>query len=244
MRRRVDLIVALTGAMAASQVASAGEVSVDPTLISKGVALYQENCSVCHGENGDGKGPLSTGFSSAPRDLTTGIFKLRSTDIGQFPTKADLTKTIRQGITGSYGASMPGFEHFSQSDLDAVIEVVRYLAGIDEFGTPIAPTSRPVPADLARGEDLYVKLNCVSCHGAAGDGQGDLASGLKDATGNAIQPADFRVGDFKGVFFNDYVWMVIYTGLSGTPMPAFGLNNTPEDIWALTEYIMKFNTQE
>lgn len=244
MRGQTTLIIVLTGGLAVSQGASAGEVSIDRNLIAKGVTLYQENCSVCHGENGDGAGPLASGFSSAPRNLTTGIFKLRSTGIGQFPTKDDLTRTIQNGITGSYGASMPGFAEFSQQDLDALIEVIRYLAGIDEFGIAIAVPPRPETADVERGQALYARLNCVSCHGAEGNGQGDLAPNLKDATGNQIRPADFRVGNFKGGNTPEDVWMRIYTGLAGTPMPAFGNNNPPEDIWALTEYILKFKNQE
>lgn len=244
MRRQVTAIIALTGAMVANHGASADGVSVDRSLISKGVTLYQENCAVCHGENGDGAGPLASGFSSTPRNLTTGIFKLRSTGIGQFPTKADLAKTIQQGITGSYGASMPAFEDFSQNELDALIEVIRYLGGIDEFGTAIVAPPRPKTAELERGEALFTTLNCVSCHGENGDGHGDLAPNLKDATGNPIQPADFQVGDFKGGNTPEDVWMRIFTGLSGTPMPAFGNNNTPEDIWAVTEYILKFKNQE
>ena len=244
MRNKITVIIALTGALVPSLGVSADGVSVDRSLISKGVTLYQENCSVCHGENGDGAGPLASGFSSTPRNLTTGIFKLRSTGIGQYPTKEDLTKTIQQGITGSYGASMPGFEELSENDLDALIEVIRYLAGIDEFGTAIAASPRPKAANLEHGKTLYTKLNCISCHGEKGDGQGDLAPNLKDATGNRIQPANFQVGAFKGGNTPEDVWMRITTGLSGTPMPAFGNNNSPEDIWALTEYILKFKSQE
>ena len=244
MRFQITVILALAGTLAASLGVSADGVNVDRSLISKGVTLYQENCSVCHGENGDGAGPLASGFSSTPRNLTTGIFKLRSTGIGQHPTKQDLSRTIQQGITGSYGASMPGFEELSENDLDALIEVIRYLAGIDAFGTAIVVPPRPKTADVQRGEALYAKLNCISCHGEKGDGQGDLAPGLKDATGNHIQAANFRVGAFKGGNTPEDVWMRITTGLAGTPMPAFGNNNAPEDIWALTEYILKFKSQE
>jgi len=227
-----------------SQQANAEQVSVDPSLIAGGVTLYQENCSVCHGVDGNGDGPLASGFSTAPRNLTKGSFKLRSTGVGQFPTRNDLAKTIKHGITGSYGASMPGFEGFSENDLDSVIEVIRYLAGIDEFGTPITPTPRPVPADLDRGKAVFKELHCFTCHGESGDGQGILAAGLKDSDGHPILPADFRTGEFKGGNDPEDVWMRIYTGLAGTPMPAFGFNTPPEDIWAVTEYILKFRNEE
>lgn len=227
--------------LAFSQVSSADENRFDPDLISEGAPLFLEHCAICHGSEGDGKGPLASGFSPAPRDFITGNFKFRSTDVGEPASKEDLLATISNGITGSYGQSMPAFAFLSQREQRSLVEVIRYLSGIEEFGTPVSAPRRPERAELAKGKTLYQELNCAGCHGEAGDGKGDLAEGLKDADGNQIRPADFRAGQFKGGGEPEDIWMRIYAGLDGTPMPAFGRNTSEADIWAVTEYIMTFD---
>jgi mono/diheme cytochrome c family protein len=206
-----------------------------------GVPLFLEHCAVCHGSEGDGKGPLASGFSPAPRDFTTGSFKFRSTGVGEPVSESDLVATIGNGITGSYGKSMPAFEFLNERELQSLVEVIRYLSGIEQFGTSVVPPPRPRNVDLARGQALYQELSCGSCHGPGGDGKGELADGLEDERGDRIRPADFRTGQFKGGNAPENIWMRIYAGLEGTPMPAFGRNSSEADIWAVTEYVMTFS---
>lgn len=37
--------------------------------LAKGKALYSENCAVCHGDSGDGKGPAAAGMSPPPANF-------------------------------------------------------------------------------------------------------------------------------------------------------------------------------
>ncbi len=221
--------------------AAAQDVEIDRELFSTGMALYIDNCAVCHGENGDGKGSLASGFSPRPRDLTVGVFKFRSTEVGEFATKEDLFATIRNGIKGSYGQTMPQFRHLTDDDLTALAEVIRVASDAPGFGTAIVPPPRPVNADVARGEVLFQEFNCVGCHGEKGDGRGVLAAGLVDSDGLSIMPADLRVGQFKGGNEPEHIWMRLYTGIDGTPMPNFGRNTPGEDLWALVEYVLTFS---
>ncbi len=231
-------------ALAAEQVAGADLIGLDPSLISEGTTLYLEHCSVCHGREADGKGPLASGFTPSPRDFTKGNFKFRSTKVGEAPTQADLTKTIKNGITGSYGQSMPAFDFFTDRELAALAEVIGLVAGIKEYATPVAPPPRPRRANIAKGKALFQELLCARCHGDKGDGQGVLAATLKDESGKSIRPADFRKGQFKGGNAPEDIWMRIYAGLDGTPMPAFGRNTSAADIWAVTEYVMTLSNKE
>jgi mono/diheme cytochrome c family protein len=235
---------ALGALVAFAQPVKAGQPEFDPALIATGTTLYMEHCSVCHGVEADGKGPLASGFLPRPRNFTVGNFKLRSTEVGEPPSTADLERTIKHGIQGSYGRTMPAFESLSQQDVAALIEVIRYVAGVDQLGKPVAVPPRPARSDLKLGEQLYSELTCLDCHGEAGDGQGILAKTLKDANGDPIQPADFRTGQFKGGNSPEDIWTRVYAGLEGTPMPAFGRNSTADEIWAVTEYIMKFSAQK
>ena len=219
----------------------AQQVDANPALFAEGVDLYADHCSICHGDEGDGNGPLADSFSPPPRDLVNGSFKFRSTGLGEMPTEADLRKTIQNGIAGPNGRSMPSFYYLSDREIRALAEVIRVIAGSYEFGTAVIPSQRPTTPDLVLGKKLYTDLNCAGCHGDEGDGNGVLAPELLDSNGLLIKPADLRLGQFKGGNEPKDIWMRVYAGLDGTPMPSFGRNSTGDEIWAVVEYVIKFS---
>jgi mono/diheme cytochrome c family protein len=56
-------IIVLTGVLtAANAAAQSGE-------IARGRALYRDHCAVCHGRNGDGKGPMARAMTTPPANL-------------------------------------------------------------------------------------------------------------------------------------------------------------------------------
>jgi cytochrome c oxidase cbb3-type subunit I/II len=240
MRYATIIAFGFAAGLAASKPSLAEELNANPELFARGMDLYLENCAVCHGDNGDGKGSLATGFTPRPTDFTTGAFKIKSSEPGEFPTQQDIMATITLGITGSYGTTMPSFVQFSPEELTALAEIVRVAAGAPEFGTSVIVPERPANADPARGEQLYRELGCIDCHGENGDAQGVLAGELVDAQGQSILPADFRTGEFKGGNEPTDTWTRIYTGLEGTPMPSFSQIASGDDIWALVDYIEDF----
>lgn len=215
--------------------------AIDPKIFSQGLVLYNENCAICHGENGEGDGRLASGFSPRPANFSMGLFKFRSTHVGEFPTPTDLAKTIRNGINGSYGRTMPAFSAFDDGELRALAEVVRAAAGAPEFGTLVEVPPRPQNVDLAAGAALFTQLNCVECHGLTGDGQGRMAATLIDTTGNQIRPANFQTGKFKGGDRPEDIWKRISIGLDGTPMPSFGRGLSGEKLWPLVDYVLSFS---
>ncbi len=106
----------------------------------------------------------------------------------------------------------------------------------------VAPTVKPpedVGASIARGKDLYLdkKLQCLSCHGETGRGDGAGTDLLKDDWGFKIVPADLTKGIYRGGSRPKDLWLRIYSGVKGTPMPAFNGALTPEQIWDVVNYV-------
>jgi mono/diheme cytochrome c family protein len=91
-------------------------------------------------------------------------------------------------------------------------------------------TENTNPQELASAATLYNK-NCAACHGETGGGDGPVASlTVKSPIAFADQP---------------YMWMrrddVLYAktrrGGMGTDMPNFGTLFTPDETWALVDYL-------
>jgi mono/diheme cytochrome c family protein len=58
-----------------------------------------------------------------------------------------------------------------------------------------------------------------------------------DAENNPIKPFNFREGVLKGGTRVEDVYRTFYTGLAGTPMPAFAGILNDEENWHLVSYI-------
>lgn len=93
--------------------------------LAEGSQIFARRCQPCHGVNGDGAGPVSKYLKPLPRDYTKGIFKFVSTPLGSRPTRSDLLRTLRRGVTGT---SMPSFADLAPEDLEAVVDYVIYLS--------------------------------------------------------------------------------------------------------------------
>jgi len=48
--------------------------------VDEGRQVYNQVCTTCHGEKGDGKGPAGAALNPPPRDFTKGDFKYGGTD--------------------------------------------------------------------------------------------------------------------------------------------------------------------
>lgn len=83
------LILFVGGFIAASLIVFPGLAASEKGNAKKGFTVYMENCTPCHGPDGDGQGPL--GPKLGARDFTKGIFKKGSSD-------KQLYNTISNGI--------------------------------------------------------------------------------------------------------------------------------------------------
>jgi len=228
-------------------------------ILSRGKELFAKQCSICHGDSGDGTGKFAYLMNPRPRNLQKGDFKLATTQ-NQVPSEEDLLRTISRGMPGS---AMPPWGHLPLSDLRALVAFVRDIrirgvgqeaqtlvakgdleaSALEPFvnsrttpGPPVIVPPEPAADDIRwfNGRRIYLEA-CASCHGA--DGQ-PVADAVKyDAEGYPVPPRSFVNGIFKGGSEGHQLYVRIVKGLKGTPMPASEGAYTNDEVWDLIHYV-------
>lgn len=119
--------------------------------LQQGRAVFQMNCAVCHGANGEG---------GRGADLTAGLYRRGGKD-------AELYASIRYGIPGTDMAPV----RISDADVWKVVLWVKHLGsqGLTE----------KAPGDVANGRMLFQGLGCRVCHSINKEG-GALGPDLTD----------------------------------------------------------------
>ncbi|MGH7304253.1 MAG: c-type cytochrome [Candidatus Rokuibacteriota bacterium] len=220
-------------ALVAAVLGLAASASGQPAELAQGERIFRDNCAVCHGEAGNGRGMAAHHFKMPPRDLTKGRFKFRSTASGQVPTDADLARTIVEGIPST---GMVPQNHLSPAEVRAVIEFIKSLS--PRFAQAPAPRLAPIPAAtattpeaIARGAKIYVKGECAECHGREARGDGPSAKDL------SVKPSDLTRRPLKsGPTAGDIVRTLV-TGLDGTPMPSYYQVLEDDELWDLAYWL-------
>lgn len=230
------LAVALHGTLA-----SGAHAAFEPVLL-EGRSLYLRNCATCHGDQGNGKGPSAASLPNQPRDFTRGKFKFKSTVSGP-PLLADLIRTIENGLKGT---PMQGWKFLlSEAEIEAVARTIRTFTPVSD-GTPtpvfLSPPPPPSPRLVSMGRELYQDAGCVECHGERGNGNGPKAASLRDDQGANIRPANFLKGSFKGGKSPEAIFLVLTTGMEGTPMPSYADSLPEESRWALAHFVLSLNS--
>jgi cytochrome c oxidase cbb3-type subunit 2 len=212
----------------------------DPAAAARGHKVFNRYCISCHGVEGDGRGPSADWLDPRPRVLTSGVFKFRSTPSGTLPTDADLLRTITNGL---HHTNMPRWAPLSAHEREDVVQYVKTLSprfASEPAATPIAIPARPAftPAIVAKGKDVWGKMQCATCHGDTGKGDGPSAPTLRDDWGYPITPRDFTTAPLKVGDEPEDLYRTFLTGLNGSPMPSFAeAGLTPDDAWALVAYV-------
>jgi len=228
-------------------------------ILSRGKELFAKQCSICHGETGDGAGTFAYLMNPRPRNLQQGNFKLSTTQ-NQIPTDDDLLRTISRGMPGS---AMPPWGHLPLSDLQALVRYVRQIhlgaskvdvesqvahgahstseatelvAKRTQPGSPLIVPPEPAFDDLGwfRGRRVYLEA-CASCHGADGH---PVADAVKfDNEGYPVPPRSFVNGIFKGGSEGHQLYARIVKGIKGTPMPSSEGAYSNDEVWDLIHYV-------
>ncbi|MEN6450629.1 MAG: c-type cytochrome [Thermoguttaceae bacterium] len=119
--------------------------------------LFRRHCAGCHGVSGDGAGPAAAALDPYPRDFRDGVFKFTSTAGGAKPLRADLLRTLRQGV---HGTAMPSFQKLTDRQLEALVACVQYLAirGETELYViqQVVDDDAPLPLDASEVIDAIV----------------------------------------------------------------------------------------
>jgi mono/diheme cytochrome c family protein len=121
------------GTFAAPRIVGRDDVPLEH--LKHGQAVYQLRCAQCHGDSGDGNGPVADQMYPRPRDYQKGIFKFTSTGYGAKPLRSDLVRTLQRGIRGT---SMPAFNLLPMADLEAVVDYVLVLTHRGELAETLA----------------------------------------------------------------------------------------------------------
>jgi mono/diheme cytochrome c family protein len=210
-----------------------------------GKRLYQKYCSQCHGDKGDGEGYATPHLYPRPRDFTTGKFKVRTTPNGALPTHQDLVNIIRRGMPYT---SMPAWPNLSDQDVTNLAYFITTFSADfsskDNVPQPVPLPSAPSMTDqsIELGKKLYVDTGCVKCHGTLGRGDGSSASTLKDDSDHPIRAANLAQSwTFRGGSSREDIFRTMSTGFNGTPMPSFSDALTPEQRWAITDFIVSLS---
>ena len=234
------LIASLCAALAGSVRVAAQDVGTEAQRES-GKKLYLKFCSQCHGEKGDGEGYATPHLFPRPRNFTTGKFKVRTTPNGALPTHQDLVNIIRRGMPYT---SMPNWPALSEQEVSELAYFITTFS--PDFSKPEnVPQPVPLPSapsaskeSIEAGKKLYEETGCIKCHGTLGRGDGPSAPTLTDDWGYPIRPADLAQSwTFRGGSSREDIFRSMSTGLNGTPMPGFLDALTPEQRWAITDFI-------
>ena len=174
-----------------------------------------------------------------------GKFKVRTTPNGSLPTHQDLVNIIKHGMPYT---SMPAWPYLSDSEVSDLAYFITTFS--PEFSNkenvpkpidlPSAP--RSTKETIEAGKKLYEETGCARCHGSLGRGDGPSAPTLVDDWGHPIRPADLAQSwTFRGGSSREDIFRTMTTGLSGTPMPSFQEGLTPEQRWAITDFIVSLS---
>lgn len=93
-----------------------------PKLLTRGVALFKQNCSSCHGDNGRGDGPAAPTLNPKPRNFAQPAGWTRGYRI------TDIFETISHGVKGT---GMNAFDFIAPADRMALVHYVRSLGTFD-----------------------------------------------------------------------------------------------------------------
>jgi len=195
-----------------------------------GLALYRENCSVCHGDDGTGAVWGRESLAIPPRNF-------RSVASRRELSRDRMVAAVSYGKPGT---PMPGFAtQLDQQQIAAVVDYVRQTFMQDTVshdGTFDDYHRQKMPHDLqgnaARGQAFYL-ANCVECHGVNGDGNGPRAYFIYPRPRNFLDPATRRILNRPRLFSG------IKDGVRGKEMPAWGKVLGDQEIADLAEFVYR-----
>jgi mono/diheme cytochrome c family protein len=202
----------------------------------------------------------STPYGSRPlrSDLSRTIQRgVRGTSMPAFPllSPADLDAVVDYVIMLSRRGELEeqlSLTADSEEEVDPEIvadELVPLVVGrwAEAELAQVRPLSLPpkfTDEHVTRGRQAFLTKGCSKCHGEDGRGQTADNRGT-DAWGFPTRAADLTSGLLHGGAQPTDVYVRIYNGINGTPMPSFAiaLQQEPETVWDLVAYVMHVSSR-
>ncbi len=179
---------------------------------------YRLNCSVCHGDRGDGDSHAQQGLIPPPRDFTDTAF-------ASSVTRERVLAAITNGVPGT---AMIAWK--TELDDAEIAELADYILSNFVGTKPRASAVRAAP--LADDESLRIyRESCSVCHGDDGKGAVWGQNSLSTA------PRDFTTEQARTELTRDRMIKSVTHGRPGTPMPGFGSQLDEQQVANMVDYI-------
>lgn len=203
-----------------------------PPAFTSPAEFYKGTCARCHGEKGDGHGPIAIYLDPYPRDLTK---------VGFMNSKSDerLVTAIKEGVAGTSMA--PWGRVINDEQVRSLLAYIRQTY-VKDKQRPLKerdlPNTNPIAmsADsVARGEQIF-QQRCTGCHGKKADGKGPNSLDILP------RPRNLRNVDFMNATTDRRLFESILYGVQGTAMPPwidYGLSKN--DVGNLVNYLRSLN---
>lgn len=166
--------------------------------------LYRQLCASCHGETGQGRGPVAASQNPYPRDFRKGVFKYKASNRNSKPLKSDIVRTLHEGLNGT---QMPRFDKLTKTQIDALVDYVVYLSIRGEFERKLLMMATsdldpeksfdPKPEDRERVYDVSYKGSTDAAKKKVFDSQVETATDLLTEVADTWVEAEDTVEEFE-----------------------------------------------
>ena len=181
-----------------------------------GARVYTENCSICHGDAGDGNTRAKGSLRPPPRDFTTVNAAL----------ELNRERMLDAVINGRPGTGMmPHKDRLSNAEIEAVVDYIR-----DNFMQFPADKDSKETKVMAAGEKIYSK-HCSVCHGDKGTTAIWARSGLRP------MPRDFTTAEARKELTKERMIVSVTNGRPGTAMQPHKDKLSKKEIEQVVDYI-------
>jgi cytochrome c oxidase cbb3-type subunit 3 len=188
---------------------------------SRGEALYNENCAICHGE--DGSGGMGIPLSSAS------FLDAASTHY--------IKQTIRLGRPGRV---MPSFYWMPEADIEAIIDYINSWRKTP----PRVWSARTIEGNPQTGKQLY-QTYCASCHGENAQGGKGTGMHFSRPTDIPVTATALNNQGFLHSVADEMLYFIIKYSRQGSIMPAASqLGLSRQQINDIVSYIRSFQRDD
>ena len=201
---------------------------INPTVLH-GSKVFNQRCTMCHGNVGMGDGLLPRMIKTYPNT------NLRTNTIGTNP-QSIREAIIYGGERGNINELMPPFgDELTWLEIESLVLFMRlYYKDADDALALLSKTRVVETANRKKGQAIY-KGRCILCHGIDGDGKGKMAKIIKNPP-----PFNLKMSRVPDAYLLDIISKGGEAMGRSPKMPIFGEELNKSDIGHIISYIKTF----